>query len=87
MVDSFVGKEPNAIECFGDELFLAPVDIPVFLFSLLIPSFSQARRDAVSKKSLELNIRTMISLEVPVDWKVIFLYIFSKVLRHAIILI
>lgn len=38
MVKPLVGEEANLIKGFGDELFFAPVDVPIIIFSLLIGS-------------------------------------------------
>lgn len=60
MVDSFIGIEPNFIEGFRDELFFAPVDIPVILFGLFVLSGKHGFLNAVHKKCLEFNLRTMV---------------------------
>lgn len=36
VINPLIRKQPNFIECFADKLLLAPIDIPVILFSLLV---------------------------------------------------
>ena len=59
MVDAFVRKEPDLVKRLGDELFLAPVDVPIVLLGLSILPASQRLLDAVGEVGLELNLRTM----------------------------
>lgn len=59
VVDAFVRKEPDLVERFGDELLLAPVDVPIVLLGLPILPASQGLLDAVGEVGLELNLRTM----------------------------
>lgn len=87
MINSLIGKQSHFIESFSKELFLAPINIPVIIFGLLIRSLGQGCRDAICEECLEFYIGAIVMYYLPVSWKVILLYIFSKVLRHAIILI
>ena len=36
MVDPFLRKKPNFVQSFRDILFFTPIDIPIFVFSLMI---------------------------------------------------
>lgn len=58
MVDSFFGEESDFIQSFIDELFLAPVDVPVVIFGLLVSSGLKSFWDAVGEIGLEFDIRT-----------------------------
>ena len=58
MVDSFLWEESNLVECFRDELFLAPVDVPVIVFCLAILSVGERLLDAVGEEGLELDLAT-----------------------------
>jgi hypothetical protein len=58
MVDTLIGKEPYLIEGFGDELLLAPIDVPIIIVSLLILAAEQRLLDAVREEGLELYLRT-----------------------------
>lgn len=58
MVDALIGKEPYLIECLCDELFLAPIDVPVIIVSLPILATQQRLLNAVREEGLELYLRT-----------------------------
>ncbi len=55
VVDAPVGEEPYLVECFGDELLLAPVDVPVVVFGLAVGAAGQSLLDAVGEVGLELD--------------------------------
>ena len=61
VVDSLIGKEPDLVKRFRDELLFAPVDVPIVVISLPILPASQGLLDAVGEVGLELNLRTMSS--------------------------
>ena len=58
MVDSFLWEESYLIEGLVYELFFAPVDVPVIIFSLLITSRRESLLNAVGEEGFEFNIRT-----------------------------
>ena len=66
MVDSFVGKEADFVEGFRDELFLAPVDIPVVFLRLLILTVEQRLLNTVDEEGFEFHLGTILSLKVQV---------------------
>jgi len=61
MVDSSVWIESDFVQGFGNELFLAPVNIPVVFFSLFVLSVHKSLLNAVYKKCLEFQVGTMVS--------------------------
>ena len=56
MVDAFLGMESYFVEGVGDELFFAPVDVPVIIFGLTIVAMEHGFLDAIGEESLELDI-------------------------------
>jgi hypothetical protein len=83
MVDFSIGIEADFIEGFGDELFLAPVDIPVVVFGLFILTAEEGLLNTVDKKGLEFHFRAKSSKFLQVQRVVVLLYVLSKVLRHC----
>jgi len=55
MIDAFIRKESNFIECFTDILLLAPINAPVIIFSLSPAPTQQSLLDAVGEVGLELD--------------------------------
>lgn len=56
VVDSLFWKEANFIECLGNILFLAPVNVPIIIFSLSVLSAEHCFLDAIGEVSLEFDI-------------------------------
>ena len=56
MVDSFLGEQPHFIECFGDEFFFTPVDIPIIFLGLSICAFLHSGLNAVDKVCFEPDL-------------------------------
>lgn len=82
MVDPLVREEPDFVQRFGDELLLAPVDIPIVVFGLFVGAVEQARLDAVGEIGLELDFGAAVMRRVRVEGEQVLFYVFSKVLRH-----
>ena len=55
MVDALVRKQPHFVQSFVEELFFAPIYIPVFVVSFFIASVEHGGRNTVIKKSFELD--------------------------------
>lgn len=53
MVDAGVGLPTAPVECFGDELLLAPVDVPVVLLGGAPLPALEGAQDAVVEVGLE----------------------------------
>lgn len=60
MIDAFVGEQPDLVQSFGNELLLAPVNVPVILIGLLILPGKEGFQDAVGEKGFELDLGTRI---------------------------
>ena len=56
MVNSFLWKQSNLIECFGYVLLLAPVDVPIIIFSLGVLSSEQCLLDTISEEGFKLDV-------------------------------
>jgi hypothetical protein len=56
VVDSLFWKETNFVECLGNILFLAPVNIPIIIFSLSVLSAEHCFLDAIGEVSLEFDV-------------------------------
>ena len=83
MVDFSVWIESDFIEGFRDELFLAPVYIPVILLCLFILTVQEGLLNTIDKKCFKFEFRTKSSKFLQVQGVVIFLDILSKVLGHC----
>ena len=80
MVDSFVRVEPDSFKSFRDELFLAPVDVPIIIFGLSIVPFFHCLKDAVGEERFVLYFGTEL-VEVVLMERIMLLFdVLSKVL-------
>lgn len=61
MVESFIREEPNFVKGLGDELLLAPVNIPVIVFRLLVCSIQEHCWDAVGEVRFEFDVGAMLT--------------------------
>jgi hypothetical protein len=78
MVDPAVRKHPDAIERLGNELLLAPVNIPILVLSLLVIAFGERPGDAVGEIGLKPNTGTTSGKEYLCTGKWSFLMYFRK---------
>jgi hypothetical protein len=58
MVDFAFWEQSNFIERFRYELFLAPINVPIVILSLLILSIYECLLNAVNKKCLKFDLVT-----------------------------
>lgn len=56
VIDSSFGKESHFIKSLRDVLFLAPINIPIFIFSLIVLSALHCFLNTVSKKGFKLDL-------------------------------
>ena len=71
MIDSFVRKQPNFIECFRDEFFFTPINIPVIIFSISIASdILESLFDGVIEVCFKFYLVSMIIGVLRVAWVV-----------------
>lgn len=64
MVDFSFWVESDFIEGFGNELFFAPVDIPVIVLSLFPLTIEEGLLDAVGEEGFELDVGALIVFKI-----------------------
>lgn len=79
MVDSLIWKYSNFVKCFGDKLFLTPINIPIILLCLFKISFTQSCGNTICEISFKFNIRTTLIKRLTQELENnLFLYIFES---------